>query len=147
MTPLLLRLAAKLLELASDKYCNHGCNDLDLVDDLGLTSEEAYQVNKVFAEWDKKQNGDDAHCPSEDELNCYYSVGSDWELMKYAADVLLKSDTVQVINIVKGKGLPMPYDQDPVSEVYEFDQITDTGLIKHMKMLIPNERKPIDYLD
>ncbi len=49
-----LKLAAKLLELAADQFSNHGCNDFDLVQEAGLTLEQAYEVNKAYVNW----NGD-----------------------------------------------------------------------------------------
>ena len=47
-------IAAKMLETASDKFSNHGCNDVD--DDFwdGWTKEERQAFVKEFREW----NGD-----------------------------------------------------------------------------------------
>ena len=49
-----LSLAAKMLELASDNFSNHGCNDVDENVYDGWTSEERQQFVKEFHEW----NGD-----------------------------------------------------------------------------------------
>ncbi len=51
LQPRELKLAAKLLKLASDQFSNHGCNDFDLVIEAGLTPEEAYEVNKAYVNW------------------------------------------------------------------------------------------------
>jgi hypothetical protein len=50
------RLAANLLRLASDQFCNHGCNDLDkkTIAAAGFTDEEATQFAREYCEW----NGD-----------------------------------------------------------------------------------------
>ena len=49
-----LALAAKMLELASDTFSNHGCNDVDENVYDGWTLEERQQFVKEFHEW----NGD-----------------------------------------------------------------------------------------
>ena len=49
-----LALAAKMLELASDQFSNHGCNDVDENVYDGWTLEERQQFVKEFHEW----NGD-----------------------------------------------------------------------------------------
>lgn len=49
-----LALAAKMLELASDQFSNHGCNDVDENVYDGWTLEEIQQFVKEFHEW----NGD-----------------------------------------------------------------------------------------
>ena len=49
-----LALAAKMLELASDQFSNHGCNDVDGNVYDGWTLEERQQFVKDFHEW----NGD-----------------------------------------------------------------------------------------
>jgi hypothetical protein len=49
-----LALAAKMLELASDQFSNHGCNDVDENVYAGWTLEERQQFVKEFHEW----NGD-----------------------------------------------------------------------------------------
>ena len=54
MTPAEKKLAVHLLKLASDEFSNHGCNDLDLVRDVGLTPEESLQVRRAM----HARNGD-----------------------------------------------------------------------------------------
>ena len=46
-----LALAAKMLELASDQFSNHGCNDVDGNVYDGWTLEERQQFVKDFHEW------------------------------------------------------------------------------------------------
>lgn len=52
MTKQELELAANLLELASDEFSNHGCNDFRLPD--SWTQEECDEFMKSMAKW----NGD-----------------------------------------------------------------------------------------
>ena len=49
-----LALASKMLELASEKFGNHGCNDVDNDVYKGWTTEERQDFVKQFHEW----NGD-----------------------------------------------------------------------------------------
>jgi hypothetical protein len=72
-----LKLAAKLLELAADQFANHGCNDFDLVQEAGLTLEQAHEINKAYAQW----NGD-AEEWIEDELRYPGALG-DSSLMRW----------------------------------------------------------------
>ena len=51
MTPVEKKLASKLLDMASEKFSNHGCNDFDLVTEGGLTAEEADVFQRAFYEW------------------------------------------------------------------------------------------------
>ena len=48
------QLAAKMLEMASDEFSNHGCNDIEDSVYEGWTLEERQQFVKEFHEW----NGD-----------------------------------------------------------------------------------------
>jgi len=41
-----LKLAAYLLDLASEEFGNHGCNDLDLVKEAGLDPEDSFVLRK-----------------------------------------------------------------------------------------------------
>ena len=68
-------LAADLLELASDEFCNHGCNDLDKSFFKNWTKEEKQTLSKEYHEW----NGD----PENDGGNIFY-IG-DSSLMSYLA--------------------------------------------------------------
>jgi hypothetical protein len=77
LQPRELKLAAKLLELAADQFASHGCNDFDLVQEAGLTPEQAYEINKAYAQW----NGD-AEEWIEDELRYPEALG-DSSLMRW----------------------------------------------------------------
>jgi len=48
------QLAAHMLELASDEFSNHGCNDVDASVYEGWTLQERQQFVKEYYEW----NGD-----------------------------------------------------------------------------------------
>lgn len=50
------KMAAELLEMASEEFSNHGCNDLsaDFIKEIGLTDEEKLQIVIEYYEW----NGD-----------------------------------------------------------------------------------------
>lgn len=87
MKPHELKLIAKLLELAADQFSNHCCNDYDLVEQ-GLTPEEAYQVNRAYAEWKGYDNWQNDY--PEDELQTY-AIGGDAGLMYYLADLAKKA--------------------------------------------------------
>lgn len=43
LTPVERRIAAHLLRQASEEFSNHGCNDLELRSELGLTEDEAFE--------------------------------------------------------------------------------------------------------
>jgi hypothetical protein len=45
------KLLAYLLELAGDKFSNHGCNDFDFRDVPGLTDAEAKEFKKKYDAW------------------------------------------------------------------------------------------------
>jgi hypothetical protein len=72
-----LKLIAKLLELAGDKFSNHGCNVFDLVKDAGLSPEEAYKTNQAYSEC----NGDSDDWTEED-MRCSDFLG-DYVLMHW----------------------------------------------------------------
>jgi len=46
-TPAQLKLASKLLELASHKFSHHVCNDFCLIKDGGLTPTEAVEIQEL----------------------------------------------------------------------------------------------------
>jgi len=48
------RLAGRLLQMASDEFSNHGCNDFDLVGDGGMLAKEAKEFRRAYHDW----NGD-----------------------------------------------------------------------------------------
>lgn len=68
------KLLIKMLEMASDEFANHGCNDFELIDDGGLTEEEAKEIITRIDE----DNGDDMGSPN---FNNYYT--QDWIVMDY----------------------------------------------------------------
>lgn len=73
-----LELAAKMLELASDQFSNHGCNDLEESFFDGWSLEEKEEIAKEYFEW----NGD------EQEGRTYSHIG-DSEIMSFLAAKLL----------------------------------------------------------
>jgi hypothetical protein len=73
-----LKLAAKLLELAADQFASHGCNDFDLVQEAGLTPEQAYEINKAYVNW----NGD-ADQWEEDYLRTTNAWAGDSGMMRW----------------------------------------------------------------
>jgi hypothetical protein len=80
-----IKLAAKLLEVASEKFSNHSCNDFELVREVGLTSEEAYEINRRFVEWNDPDWQDDY---SEEELRVEHAIAGDNGLMAYLSERL-----------------------------------------------------------
>ena len=77
MTPPERKLAIFLLKLAAEEFSNHGCNDLELVRDVGLTPEESLEVRQAMHAW----NGDtDADAPKPAD---HYTI--DWLVMKFIA--------------------------------------------------------------
>ena len=83
LQPYELKLAAKLFSLAADQFANHGCNDFDLVEEAGLTEEQAYQVNRDFAQF----NGD-ADEWTEEEWRVTHAWAGDSGLMSWLAKKL-----------------------------------------------------------
>ncbi len=75
-----LKLARKLLELASEQFGNHGCNDFDLVENAGLTLEQAYEVNQAYVQWNG--NPDEYE---EKELRVTHAVAGDDGMMMWLA--------------------------------------------------------------
>jgi len=70
-----LRLAAAMLKIASEKFSNHGCNDVDEKLYEGWTDEERQQLIKDINEWDGDEDG-----PSD------VTYIPDWVLMAYLSD-------------------------------------------------------------
>ena len=68
-----MELAATLLEMASDKFSNHGCNDLDLPE--AWTQEECDEFTLAMQTW----NGD----PQEHEPGSRMTM--DWFAMSFLA--------------------------------------------------------------
>lgn len=71
------KVAAHLLQLASNQFANHGCNDLDLVREVGLTPEESHQLRLSVAEW-----AADPGAPEEEPDD---HMTFDWLVMDYIA--------------------------------------------------------------
>lgn len=71
-------LAAKMLELASDQFSNHGCNDVEDSVYEGWTQDERKQFVKEFHEW----NGD-----PEEYSETFLHLG-DWAIMSFLAHKL-----------------------------------------------------------
>lgn len=71
------KLITHLLKLASDEFSNHGCNDLELVRDVGLTPEESLEIRTSMHAW-ANDCGADPPRP-----NDHYTM--DWLAMSFAA--------------------------------------------------------------
>jgi hypothetical protein len=78
-----LKLAAVLLEMASDQFANHGCNDFDL-SVVVPDEEERRQLVKEYQEFDNWPECD-RHCSDDAK----YDLG-DSTLMQWLSDVLHK---------------------------------------------------------
>jgi len=75
MTPIEMKLSKCLLNLASNEFSSHCCNDLDLVNDIGITPDEALELKKAMYVW---QQDPEITEPSLDNL---YTI--DWLAMMY----------------------------------------------------------------
>lgn len=75
----IFRLAAKMLNLASDEFSNHGCNDLDEDTFSDLSDEEKEELRVSY----KKYYGDDEYPTALTQIG-------DSELMSYLSDKFLK---------------------------------------------------------
>lgn len=82
MTPAERKLCAKVLRMASDQFCNHGCNDFHLVKEGGLTPEESYNIRVKM----RAYNGDADEV--EESPDNHYT--QDWFVMAYLADLVSK---------------------------------------------------------
>lgn len=85
LTPAQRKLAAHLLERAAEEFSNHGCNDLDLVKEVGLTPEESVEVRTAIQTYNGDPE-DTAPVPADR----HYTM--DWMAMQYLKSVLLKSE-------------------------------------------------------
>lgn len=72
------KLIVYLLRRASDEFSNHGCNDLELVRDVGLTPEESFQIRMAMHE-----RSDDPERVAPSKKSHYEN---DWCAMLFAAD-------------------------------------------------------------
>jgi hypothetical protein len=80
LSPHEIKLIAKLLEIASDKFSNHGCNDFKLTEEAELTPEESYEINRAYVEWSDPNWKEDY---SEDHLRGEYAIAGDDGPMAY----------------------------------------------------------------
>ena len=69
-----MKTAAYLLHLAADQFSHHGCNDLRLVTDVGLTEAEAREIHDLL----ESEN-------EEHEREPFNGYGSDWHAMRLLA--------------------------------------------------------------
>ena len=76
------KLAAALLNRAADRFSNHCCNDFDLIEDGGLTKEEARQIQELV------RSG--THPDEQEFVELDSTMGYDWQLMRIVADKLLE---------------------------------------------------------
>jgi len=84
LTKLERRIIADLLELASDKFCNHGCNDYYLPG-KGLSLEER---RELILEMAYENDDPDEISYLENEEKCF-DYTQDWRLMSYFAGKLI----------------------------------------------------------
>lgn len=82
MTPAERKLASKFLEMASEMFGNHGCNDFDLVTDGGMTAEEAEAFQRAYCAWNGSPSD---YEPGDTNL-------ADFAAMSFLSD-LLEKDT------------------------------------------------------
>jgi len=75
LTPLEARLIKYMLGVCSEELSRHGCNDLELVKELGLTPEESYELRKAM----QIQNGDVEENPPDPDR--HYTM--DWWVAAY----------------------------------------------------------------
>ena len=73
----ILILASKMLDLASDEFSNHGCNDLDR--DVINSVDNEQEICKQIEEW----NGDPGFPTKLDQV-------PDWMLMRFLCDKIKK---------------------------------------------------------
>ena len=66
LTQIEIKLIANLLEMASEEFGNHGCNDFNLIQDGGLSKNEAIKLNKKMNHW----NGSPEDCDDDEHLQC-----------------------------------------------------------------------------
>ena len=76
------RLLAQLLRSASDRFSNHGCNDLNQKELECLTKEEWVILDKKMQIWNQT--------PEEHDPEHLHLSQTDWTLMCYFSDVLEK---------------------------------------------------------
>lgn len=86
-TPAQLKLAARLLDIAAEKFSRHICNDFDLVKQGGLTVEEAREIQELVNRG--KSSGLSVADSDRDDLADVNSThGDDWIFMCAVAKAL-----------------------------------------------------------
>jgi hypothetical protein len=75
-------LASYLLEIASDQFSNHGCNDFMKEDYRDLTEEDVMEITKGYDQWNNASGDPDQNHDRPYQL-------PDFALMSYLADALL----------------------------------------------------------
>ena len=76
------KLIAQLLDIAADKFSNHGCNDFDLTDSLPDRGDRHKLAKAVFDEDDPDRYNSDND----------YEVINDYELMLFFANKIRNLD-------------------------------------------------------
>lgn len=80
-TPNIIRLASVLLNLASEQFGRHGCNDFKIIDVPGFESKAArVELDRMYHEW----NGD----PQEHDPAYVGEYQADFALMSFCAAIL-----------------------------------------------------------
>lgn len=83
MTKLQKKLAAYFLELASEEFSNHGCNDIDS-DAIDIVLQMTNSERTKFCKEYHKYNRDDEETDIEDAQTEMLNM-SDWEYMSFLA--------------------------------------------------------------
>lgn len=92
MTATERKLAGKLLQMTDEHYSNHGCNDLDLIADCGLTEAEGKKIATALAKWIKK---DDPQYDGAEDPHCCI----DWMVMQWMSEKLLgRRRLMEIVN-------------------------------------------------
>jgi hypothetical protein len=86
MTPAQLKIARKLLNLASEEFSNHGCNDFDLIKDGGLTKAEAVEIQTWINTHPDFKN---------DPIDVQSKWSMDWLLMRMLGEVLINESAAR----------------------------------------------------
>ncbi|QLE46541.1 hypothetical protein FD723_40730 (plasmid) [Nostoc sp. C052] len=106
MTATEIKLAAKLLDVASNSFANHGCNDFDM---SFLSVEERHEIMMACFEWQGDSEGYDA--------NQDYKLWIDWILMRYVSEKLMPNQESKI----QGFRRVIPDEIDlPISQLKEW---------------------------
>lgn len=80
MTPAEKKLAVYLLDMVSHEYAKNGCNELDLVKEVGLTPEESLHIRQQIQLW-----AGDRDAPNERPDD---HITMDWLAMRFMRDLI-----------------------------------------------------------